>query len=214
MNKQFRRLATNLDFSNVLAEVEANEELFEKSSFRQNFKASPFVHTQSIACRLTYETDMDPDMTETELLYHRARKGVRNLNAIDTSEYAQLPAVYNAVMNLASAVKAEQIGRVLVAKLFPGGEIKRHRDYGPYHDYYDRFHIVLGGEGCFFRCENEVVKMLPGDVWTFNDRDLHEVWNDSDSPRIHIVIDFKLKGERVARWPEVVGYRNNVEFIG
>ena len=115
-------------------------------------------------------------------------------------------------MNLAAGLKAEQIGRVLVTELASGGHIKQHRDFGPYHDFYDRFHLVLGGKGCHFRCGREIVKMLPGEVWTFNNRDVHEVWNDSDTPRYHIVVDFKLRDNRVTRWPIVEGYKNNVEF--
>lgn len=191
----FTRIVTGLDFSSINKELEANEALFDLNDFRQKFKGSPFSDTSFIPCRMSYDLDHEP--TEEELVEHLKTKGVNNIYAVDTPEYSKLPMVYEAVMSLAALVKAEQIGRVLVTRLNPNGHIGAHKDFGQYHDYYDRFHIVLSGKGCHFRSGKETVKMMPGEVWWFWNNDEHEVWNDSDVARIHIVIDFKLKGPKV-----------------
>lgn len=195
-SRNFQLLMQGQNFGNVIEEIARNEELFEASKFRQNFKGSPFTQTCFIPCRMTYDLDHEP--TEDELIEHLKTKGVTNVNAVDTDLYQFMPETYSVVMWLAGLVQAEQIGRVLVARCNPTGHIGAHKDFGAYHDFYDRFHICLSGEGCHFRSGREIVKMLPGEIWWFWNNDEHEVWNDSDKPRDHIVIDFKLKGDKHA----------------
>lgn len=195
LSGNFTRIATDLDFSAINKELEANDGLFELNDFRQRFNGSPFVDTSFIPCRMSYDFEYEP--AEDELIEHLQTKGITNIFAVDTEEYAKLPLVYEAVMSLAALVKAEQIGRVLVTRLNPNGHIKPHKDFGEYHDFYDRFHIVLSGKGCHFRSGKEMARMMPGEVWWFYNNDEHEVWNDTDVARIHIVIDFKLKGNKV-----------------
>jgi len=209
MTRNFELLYKNIDFSFALAEVLAQLDLFKESEMRQNFEGSPFKDTRFIPCRMTYETDIDASWNQAQLLEYRKSKGVTNINAEDTTQYTALPVVYNEVMAICAALKTEQIGRVIVAELAANGHILPHYDFGPYHDFYDRIHLVIGGQGCHFRAGKEVVKMLPGEVWAFNNRDQHEVWNDSDQPRYHIIIDAKLKGDRIARWP-ATECKNNV----
>jgi len=130
------------------------------------------------------------------MVYRLKTVGVTEREAEDTAFYDHFPEVYKAVMTLASVVKAERIGRVLIAKLLSGGHIKPHKDFGAYHDYYDRFHIVLSGKGCMFRSGSEWAHMLPGEVWWFRNSEEHEVTNNTDVDRIHIIIDFKLRGNK------------------
>lgn len=199
--RKLEMLFRDMDFSPVAREIEANRDLFDapiEQDFRRNFKKSPFKDSPCVICRMTYDKlEMEGDApTEEELIKHLVDKGVTNTNAADVETYELFPQVYQAVMWLAGMVKAEQVGRVIVARLNPGGHIKAHKDYGPYHDFYDRFHLCISGAGCYFRCGRETVKMLPGEVWWFRNNDEHEVHNDSDRPRDHVVVDLKLKGDK------------------
>ena len=201
--RNFEQLASGLDLSLINDQVQAQEALFDKSTFRQSFKGSPFTDTQFIGCRMTYDLDHEP--TEEEMLNHLKTKGVTTTNALDLEDYELLPQVYGAVMHFAGVMQAEQIGRVLVTRLHPGGKIGAHKDFGEYHNFYDRFHICIGGKGCHFRSGKEVVKMMPGEVWWFYNNVEHEVWNESDSERDHIVIDLKLKGDKMATRKSIEG---------
>lgn len=211
--RNFEMLYRGRDYSHLLAEVTKLDDIFGSNVIRQDFEGSPFRDCRSIICRLTFDEGLTEEMTPEEALQYRASVGVTNIQAIDQADYQSVPQVYLEVMKLAAALKVEQIGRVLVTELAPGGHILAHRDFGAYHDFYDRMHIVIGGAGCHFKCGKEIVKMLPGEVWAFNNRDVHEVWNESNSFRYHIVMDFKLQGDRVTRWPEVKDYANNTEFL-
>lgn len=202
--RALERLFELCDFSAIDQEISANAELFDaplEQDFRRNFKASPFKDSPAIICRMSYDPiEMEgEEPTEEELLHHLQTKGLTNLQASDTELYAALPEVYQVVMWLSGCLRAEQLGRVLVARLQPGGKVKPHRDYGPYHDFYDRFHICIGGEGCYFSTGRETVKMLPGEIWWFDNQQEHEVHNDTGAPRDHVVLDLKLKGDKHAR---------------
>jgi len=195
-SRNFELLVSGLDLTLLQDEIEQQAELFDKSTFRQNFKDSPFKDTQFIGCRMTYDLDHEP--TEEELIEHLKTKGVTNTNAVELDDYYLLPQVHRSVTALAGAIGAEQIGRVLVTRLFKGGKIGAHKDFGEYHNFYDRLHICVSGKGCHFRAGKETVRMMPGDVWWFYNNVEHEVWNESNVSRDHIVIDFKLRGDKVA----------------
>lgn len=200
-NRKIERLFESCAFQAIAYEIAEHEDLFaskHEQDFRQAFKQSPFKDSPVAVCRMTYDPiEMaGTTPTEEELVRHLKEKGLTSLDARDTPCYEQLPEVYNAVMWLAGIVKAEQVGRVMVARLRAGGQVKPHKDYGPYHDFYDRFHICVGGDGCYFRCGRETVKMLPGEVWWFHNNDEHEVHNNSGADRDHIIVDLKLKGDK------------------
>lgn len=213
--RNIEMLYQGMNFSKVLAEISAPElnPIFDKDITRGNFEGAPFKDTRSLICRQSVEEGIPEGANEIECLLHRAEFGINGMQAYDTPDYAYVPEVYNAIMSLAAALKVEQIGRLAVTKLLPGGHILPHRDFGTYFDHYDRVQLAIGGEGCYFRCGKEVAKMMPGEVWAFNGREVHEVWNDSSSIRYHIIVDFKVKGQHLDRWPEVPGYTNNMEFV-
>jgi quercetin dioxygenase-like cupin family protein len=193
--KQFCRIALNINTSHLLEEIEDNADLFELETFRQDFEGSPFKATKTIPCRMTYENY--GELTMAEYVEKLKTNGITSTEAIELQYYEFLPRVYEAVMTLAHVVRAERIGRVLVTKLMAGGRIGAHSDLGEYHQYYDRFHIVVSGKGCEFRCGQEWVTMLPGEIWWFNNIDEHEVHNNTDVDRIHIIVDFKLRGNKL-----------------
>lgn len=199
--RKIEQVFYNCNFDNIEAEIEAHEELFAKGEdydFRQKFSDSPFKDSPIIPCRMTYDKIKmaGEEPTEEELLEHLKSKGLVSLDAQDTNIYDAMFEVYESVAWLAKCMKAEQVGRVMVARLVSNGHVKPHTDAGLYYDFYDRFHICVSGKGCYLRCGRETVKMLPGEVWWFRNNDEHEVWNDSDAARDHIIVDLKLKGDK------------------
>lgn len=113
-----------------------------------------------------------------------------DLSAVDGG-YA-LPAVQRCVTCALALLPFKEVGRVFVVSLRAGGHIARHRDEGAYAEHYSRMHLVLQSEvGNTFDCGSESKRLRPGEVWSFNHREEHEVWNKSASPRIHIIIDYK-----------------------
>ena len=101
-----------------------------------------------------------------------------------------LPEAFPLVAQVMGLACAEQLGRVMVTKLPPGGHIAPHRDEGGYPQAYQRWQLPLqGDEGCLFRCATEAVTMRPGELWTFCAEEEHEVWNHGAVDRIVLIVD-------------------------
>jgi Aspartyl/Asparaginyl beta-hydroxylase len=68
-----------------------------------------------------------------------------------------------------------------LSMLEPGGFIIPHRDGGPY---YERWHVPIRAAGWFDDTEPQDGVPFRVEHWT-----VHSLWNDSDRPRVHLVID-------------------------
>ena len=82
------------------------------------------------------------------------------------------------------------LGRIVIAKLKPHGDIKAHVDEGEYAKAYDRYHLVVTtNDGVLLTSGNETLHLPQGTVWWFNNLDNHDVVNYGHTDRIHIVVD-------------------------
>lgn len=82
----------------------------------------------------------------------------------------------------------------LLAKLPAGKRIFPHYDQGgPLSTYMmviRRFHIVITtNDKVSFRIGNITMHLTAGECWEINQNIIHEVWNDGDSDRIHLIVD-------------------------
>lgn len=86
-----------------------------------------------------------------------------------------------------------QVTRVRLAVLMPGMEIKPHVDYDP--TYITRYHIpIFTNEDVVFGVrekgeDKEFTMPADGSVYFFNSGLLHWVSNNSDQPRLHLIVD-------------------------
>ena len=92
--------------------------------------------------------------------------------------------------------------------LYPGSEIKPHKDSGcSYNDGNFRLHIpILTNNEVDFIVENENHKLAPGTCWYMDFSKEHSVKNGGDTVRIHLVIDC-LRNEWSDELFEQHGYR-------
>lgn len=103
-----------------------------------------------------------------------------------------LPQARPLIFGLMAQVEGERLGRCLITKLRPGKRVLPHVDGGDHAAYYDRYHIVLASRpGNMFRCGDEHVHMRPGEVWWFDNSVEHEVVNNSDDDRVHLIVDIR-----------------------
>lgn len=124
------------------------------------------------------------------------------MGTVDYPPIQRLPACVDLLQLAVNTVRATAIGRVMAVRLFPGGAIDPHWDAGGYAATYSRFHLVLESqEGNRFLCGDEQVHMLPGELWWFNHREQHQVFNDSAAWRTHLIIDLATPDFQVATGP-------------
>ena len=81
-------------------------------------------------------------------------------------------------------------GRSRLMGLAPGGEVPSHIDTHYYWRTHFRIHIpAITNPGVLFTCGDETVHMAAGDCWLFDSFRWHNVQNQGDQQRIHLVLD-------------------------
>ena len=85
------------------------------------------------------------------------------------------------------------IFRAILVMLVKGGKIPKHRDGGITLLEPKRIHIpIVTNEKCFFTVGDEIKNLQVGEIWEINNGfKLHEVSNDGDEDRIHLIVDWK-----------------------
>lgn len=174
-----QKIADGIDVAPLLAQLEANPHLWGLDTRRQRALGSPHHDTESLILRgpsdptlATFFTDVGAEPTDLMDLFA-----------------AELHPVLDPILN---RIGATAVGRMLIAKLQSGGRIDWHADEGLYAKAWARLHIVLASDkGNRFMVEDESVHMEPGTCWWFAHRRAHAVVNHSNTPRIHLIVDFK-----------------------
>lgn len=118
---------------------------------------------------------------------------LHELECVNYQGFFELPAARQAIFKMMRLVDGERLGRCLITKLKPGGQIAPHIDEGDAAQYYDRFHLVIqSNEKSQFICNNEMAIMRDGEIWWFDNKKTHEVINDGNTDRIHLIADIRV----------------------
>ena len=185
--KNFLRLETGIDVLPLLLAIQRRPELWKEDTYLRDYPQGPFAQIESIMLRFPVKT-----VVETEEELKKAQSMYDPHESIDYPPYKLLPEARPLVMGLMNRVGGERLGRVMINKIAPGGMIYPHADTPSHTDYYTRFHFVLkSAPGVFFQAGDENVYMAPGELWWFDNKQEHEVINNSAVDRIHMVVDVR-----------------------
>lgn len=81
-------------------------------------------------------------------------------------------------------------GRAKIVNLPPGKRVYPHIDRGEYYLVHARFHLVLRStDGSMLRAGDETQRLQTGELWWFDNNQIHEAWNDGADNRIHLIFD-------------------------
>lgn len=176
-----------LDTSLVLQALMYHDDLWDKNKWRTTYENTPHGEIKDIWLRYA-KAAVDLETKSPEVMNSTA--------SVWYSPITFLPQVKPLVLTLMHKVEAYSLERLLITKLEPKGKIIPHADNGG--DYVlmgdiARYHIVLNGkDGSMYRTGDETVCMKTGEVWWFNALVEHEVQNNSDEDRIHLIADMRL----------------------
>jgi len=185
--QHFMRISTGVDTTPLLLSIMRRPELWKEDTYLRDYPQGPFGEVESIILRFPPRS-----VHETEEAMRQHLSGVDQHECVDQPVYKLLPEARSLVMNLMHYVGGERLGRVMINKIKPGGVIFPHADTPSHAEYYSRFHIVLKSEpGVIFRCADERAYFEPGSVFWFNNKLEHEVLNNSNDDRIHMVCDIR-----------------------
>jgi hypothetical protein len=180
----FQKLANQINVQPILDALDANPQLWNQNPIRTTHVEndyglkSPHLEVDDILIRFNrMDQSLEQAVVATDCYWYPAS----DLIPVDQIIYQLMP-----------AVRADQIGRVMITKMAPGAFIAPHEDQGPPAEYYQRFHLCLQNEpGAQFICGDEVMEPLPGDLFWVNNAATHSVRNDSMVDRLTLIIDLR-----------------------
>lgn len=90
------------------------------------------------------------------------------------------------------------LGRAKIVCLPAGKRVYPHIDRGAYYRVRNRYHFVLKStKGSWLKAADEEIRMHEGELWWFDNDQMHEAYNDGHKDRIHMIFDM-LPSHRAA----------------
>lgn len=119
--------------------------------------------------------------------------------------FAEVEAVLEPVFDLirmANPVRedggAGYFARIILTRLSPGSVINPHKDFGDSMMRSHRNHLAITtNEHCVFGVGQEIRHFARGEIWEINNRDYHAVKNLGSEPRVHLILDYVVPGEKI-----------------
>ena len=183
--QHFRRIRADVDLEPLLAELGRHDALWAAQPGRQ-LTAPAQRHTNAIPIRGL----------------RRSRIRGRRRRDLHESRYTSMAASFPATVAFIESFAADRqgsLGRARYARLPPGKTVLPHTDRGEYYRYRDRYHLVIRSEqGSLLRAGGETVRMREGELWWFDNKQIHEAFNDGDQDRIHMIFDLLPRARAAA----------------
>lgn len=181
--QHFKRLRESVDVHPVLAELRVNQDAWTAQTGRQQ-RVAVQAQTNAIPLR---------GLRRSKICGRRRRD-------VHESRYTGLAARFPRTVALLEGLVADmggQLGRAKIARLPPGAHVLPHVDRGAYYRQRDRYHLVIDSNGqSVLAAADEQVSMQPGELWWFDNQQMHSATNGSDQHRIHLVFDVDLRGDQ------------------
>lgn len=83
-----------------------------------------------------------------------------------------------------------KVGKAVFIKLPPFKNVDKHQDFGGYLESVRRHHIpIVTNKNVSFFVDGQKQFMDIGEIWEVNNNKLHQVWNEGETDRVHLLID-------------------------
>lgn len=172
----FRLVRAGMPIEQLLAEIDARPEDWESITGRQS-KIKVQRETRSIPLRGM----------------RKSAQGDQKGRDVHASRWTTASQRYPAFRHLLEELALEldgTLGRAKIVCLPAGHKVYPHIDRGEYYRFRDRYHLVLKSSlGSWLKAGDEEVRMREGELWWFDNKQVHEAFNDGDEDRVHLIFD-------------------------
>ena len=176
-----KKLDLKVDVQGLKRALIRRSDLFGQYPYRGEVEGSPHVEMKDIWIRYK---DVKPHIESGDFSSFADEH-----DSIWYDAYYELPEVHDPIFKVMTEVDGERLGGVLITKLPPGGKIKAHTDSGWHAQYYDKYYMPIQNEkGANFAFEDGVIDPGEGEVYWFDNSQLHWVENNSEIDRIAMII--------------------------
>ena len=192
--KYFRLVKPRVDVRPFLNEIAGTPEAWDLSTGRQD-KIAVQREAESIPLRGLVKSKIG----------NRKRRDVHESRYTTISK--KFP-IARAFLEGFAAEQDAQLGRGKIVRLKPGHKVYPHIDRGEYYRVRDRYHLILQSAlGSYMKSGDEEIRMQVGELWWFDNNEMHEAFNDGDADRIHVIFDMLPR----SRFAEVYGIEPEAE---
>ncbi|MBO6554845.1 MAG: aspartyl/asparaginyl beta-hydroxylase domain-containing protein [Roseitalea sp.] len=174
--QHFKRLKSDVDPKPFLDEIESIDDAWAQSTGRQD---KIEVQREALAIPLRG--------------LRKSAIGDRKRRDVHESRWTNSSAPFVLARQFLEAFALEQdgiLGRAKIVCLPAGKRVYPHIDRGEYYRVRNRYHFVLRStDGSWLKAGNEEVRMKEGELWWFDNDQMHEAHNDGELDRIHMIFD-------------------------
>ena len=172
----FKCLKSDVDTAPFLAEIEGVTKAWDASTGRQD-KIAVQREAKAIPLRGLRKSAIG----------NRARRDVHESRwTTGSKDYPLARAFLEKFANEQDSI----LGRAKIVCLPAGKRVYPHIDRGLYYRVRNRYHFVLTStDGSWMKAGDEEVRMQQGELWWFDNDQMHEANNDGDRDRIHMIFD-------------------------
>lgn len=115
-----------------------------------------------------------------------------------TGSASGYPCACRFLEDIADALACD-LSRARLVRLPAGKRVYPHTDRGEYYRLRGRYHLVLKSTlGSWLQAGDEEVRMQEGELWWFDNKQMHEARNDGGEDRIHLIFDLLPYSNRAA----------------
>lgn len=195
--KHLKQLAAGLDVAPIVAELAANEDLWNAYTLRTSGAAPAHNQVSDIWVRYRpWETYLEL----REFIGYGLQGQYSEGHAIEqfvSEEHEstwypaidKLPSLRSLIFEVCRYWEVERLGGVLITRIPPGGEVKPHIDRGWHATYYEKIAVQLASnQAQAFHFEDGAFRCEPGTVYTFDNNYSHWVSNESAEPRMTCIV--------------------------
>lgn len=187
---EMQKILSGIKTEHLLAELEAHPELWNQYDFRTNYEGSAHKDVSDIVLRYRDFAEFDPDQPQKFSYQH-------------TSEWyaaaSHLPNIKSTVENIFTLVGGDELGGVLITRIPAVCSVLPHSDDGHWHSTYflNKYLLLLESDPLqTFEFpvedgEDEVHTGVAGDLFLFDNRNIHAVYNKSGKDRISLIMAIK-----------------------
>jgi len=174
--KYFKRIQHDVPTAPLLDEIASVSDAWARATGRQDKIA---VQREALAIPLRG--------LRQSMLYGRKRRDVHESRW--TTASAAFPLARAFITQAAEQLDAD-LSRAKIVCLPAGRRVYPHIDRGEYYRLRGRYHLVLKSTtGSWLKAGDEELRMREGELWWFDNDQMHEAHNDGDEDRIHIIFD-------------------------
>lgn len=174
--KYFKRIRADIPTEPFLKEIACVSDAWAVATGRQDKIA---VQREALAIPLRG--------LRKSMMFGRKRRDVHESRW--TSGSVDYPLACAFLEDVATELNAD-LSRAKIVCLPAGRKVYPHIDRGAYYRLRGRYHFILkSSAGSWMKAGDEEIRMREGELWWFDNDQMHEAHNDGEEDRIHIIFD-------------------------